>query len=136
MAKKVVRKRPTVTTTKKASTKFRQWEQGDTSGTATLADNEMAAGFLQHPETGLYQTWISTNGLDVNFVSVHQDQQGALDALALFAREVTAGRAAGAAQAMSAGGQADVEPADVDYQTVEKIAADVADRRDVMIVRW
>jgi hypothetical protein len=41
---------------------------------APLDPRQFAGGVIQHPETGLYQCWISTNGLDVICVSAYRQQ--------------------------------------------------------------
>src|SRR2546421_2285776 len=40
---------------------------------APLGPGHFAAGVIQHPVTQLYQTWLSTNGLDVACLSAHRD---------------------------------------------------------------
>src|SRR2546421_8493093 len=40
---------------------------------APLESGHFAAGVIQHPVTQLYQTWLSTNGLDVACLSAHRD---------------------------------------------------------------
>lgn len=52
-----------------------------TDDQAPLGDRQLAAGFIQHPDTGMYQVWLSTNGLDVTCLSVHRDQARAEIAL-------------------------------------------------------
>ncbi len=44
---------------------------------APLDPRQFAGGVIQHPETGLYQCWISTNGLDVICVSAYRQQEPA-----------------------------------------------------------
>lgn len=43
-----------------------------TDPTAPLAPLEFVVGLVQHPHTGLFQVWISTNGLDVISISARQ----------------------------------------------------------------
>src|SRR5260370_31288575 len=43
-----------------------------TDPTAPLAPNQLVVGLVQHPHTGLFQVWISTNGLDVISISAHR----------------------------------------------------------------
>lgn len=42
-----------------------------TNQDALLSLRQTVAGIAQHPDTGLYQTWISTNGFDVTSISAH-----------------------------------------------------------------
>ena len=39
---------------------------------ALLGSRQFVAGFLQHPETSLYQVWLSTTGFDLIYVSTHR----------------------------------------------------------------
>jgi hypothetical protein len=48
-----------------------------TNAHAPLELHLYAAGVIQHPKTGLYQVWLSTNGLDVTCLSAHYDEQRA-----------------------------------------------------------
>ena len=43
-----------------------------TDPTASLAPRQFVVGLVQHPHTGLFQVWISTNGLDIISVSAHR----------------------------------------------------------------
>src|SRR5258708_25617548 len=43
-----------------------------TDPTAPLAPRQFVVGLVQHPHTGLFQVWISTNGLDIISVSAHR----------------------------------------------------------------
>jgi hypothetical protein len=43
-----------------------------TDGEASLDPGQCAVGVVQHPATGLYQTWLSTNGLDIVCLSAHR----------------------------------------------------------------
>lgn len=45
---------------------------------ASLGPGHFAAGVIQHPVTQLYQTWLSTNGLDVACLSAHRDSARAV----------------------------------------------------------
>ncbi len=51
---------------------------------APLGKYQLAAGAIQHPRTGLWQVWISTNGLDINHISAHHNKVAADAALATF----------------------------------------------------
>lgn len=55
-----------------------------TDADAPLADNQLAAGLVQHPDTGYWQIWLSTNGLDLTMVAAHYDQAQAQAALSQF----------------------------------------------------
>ncbi len=60
-----------------------------TDASAPLEQNQFAAGIVQHSESDLYQTWLSTNGLDVTCLCAHRDQaeaDAALRALTAFLR--------------------------------------------------
>ena len=41
---------------------------------ALLGPRHFVAGFIQHPATKLYQVWLSTNGLDLTYLSAHRVQ--------------------------------------------------------------
>lgn len=43
-----------------------------TDPTAPLAPNQFVVGLIQHPQTGLFQVWLSTNGLDITNLSAHR----------------------------------------------------------------
>lgn len=61
--------RPAIATRDAAA--YNQWQQA-TATEAPLGSRQFAAGWVQHPHTGLYQTWLSTNGLDVTCISAHR----------------------------------------------------------------
>jgi len=42
----------------------------------------IAAGVVQHPATGIWQTWISLDGTEITPISSHYDQQVAEDVVA------------------------------------------------------
>jgi len=44
-----------------------------TDADAPLEEGLFAVGIVQHPETLLYQVWVSTNGLDITCVSAHRN---------------------------------------------------------------
>jgi hypothetical protein len=46
-----------------------------------LGSYQYAAGVIQHPNTKLYQVWLSTSGLDVTCLSAHRDVKKANDDL-------------------------------------------------------
>lgn len=48
-----------------------QWQRA-TAAEAPLGPRQFAAGWVQHPQTDLYQAWLSTNGLDVTCISAHR----------------------------------------------------------------
>jgi len=41
---------------------------------ATLGLRQLAAGIIQHPDTGLWQVWLSTNGLDFTQLAAFKDE--------------------------------------------------------------
>lgn len=45
-----------------------------TDARAPLEAGQTVAGFARHPDTGCYQVWLSTNGLDVVSVSAHRQE--------------------------------------------------------------
>jgi hypothetical protein len=60
-----------------------------TDVTAPLGKYQLAAGTIQHPRTGLWQVWVSTNGLDLNYISAHRDKaraEAAVDTFKQFAQ--------------------------------------------------
>ena len=42
----------------------------------------IAAGVVQHPDTGVWQTWISLDGTEITLISSHYDQQVAENVVA------------------------------------------------------
>ena len=52
-----------------------------TDDQAPLSDRQLAAGHIQHPDTGCYQIWVSTNGLDVTCLAAYREQARADAAL-------------------------------------------------------
>jgi hypothetical protein len=64
-----------------------------TDDQAPLQDRQLAAGTIQHPDTGYYQIWLSTNGLDVTHLATYRDQahaDAALEQLKAFLRTTDA----------------------------------------------
>jgi hypothetical protein len=59
-----------VLTTRNAQVKQAFYRRTDSR--SPLAPRQFVVGLVQHPNTGLFQVWISTNGLDVVNVSVRQ----------------------------------------------------------------
>lgn len=60
-----------------------------TDDQAPLAGRQLAAGTIQHPDTGLYQVWLSTNGLDVTCLAAYRELEQAdtsLEGLKAFLR--------------------------------------------------
>jgi hypothetical protein len=57
---------------------------------ASLIDtHQLAAGYIQHPLTRLYQVWLSTSGLDIVCLAAYRNQaqaDGAVDQLQAFLR--------------------------------------------------
>jgi hypothetical protein len=52
-----------------------------TDDQAPLSERQLAAGRIQHPDTGFHQIWLSTNGLDVTCLAAFRDQARADSAL-------------------------------------------------------
>jgi hypothetical protein len=44
---------------------------------AVLEDNELTTGIVQHPVTGLWQTWISFTGNDIQCITAHANPDDA-----------------------------------------------------------
>ncbi|MEH2012133.1 hypothetical protein [Nostoc sp.] len=44
---------------------------------AVLEDNELTTGIVQHPMTGLWQTWISFTGHDIGCITAHNQREDA-----------------------------------------------------------
>jgi hypothetical protein len=42
-----------------------------------LEENELTTGIVQHPVTGLWQTWISFTGNDIQYITAHANRDGA-----------------------------------------------------------
>ncbi len=55
---------------------YEEWYRAADSS-APLKPLQFAAGVIQHPDTGFYQCWISTNGLDVTCVSANYQKESA-----------------------------------------------------------
>ena len=58
---------------------------------APLGPNQIAAGTVQHPDTGFWQVWISTNGFDFTQLAAFKEEHKATNAVALIQKEVAAG---------------------------------------------
>lgn len=52
-----------------------------TDDQAPLRDRQLAAGLVQHPDTGFHQVWLSTNGLDITCLATYRDRARADSAL-------------------------------------------------------
>lgn len=63
----------------------------NTDADAPLDEHQIAAGYLKHPESGLYQVWISTNGLDFTPLAAFQEETKAGATVSLIQQEVQAG---------------------------------------------
>ncbi|MEH1823589.1 MAG: hypothetical protein V7L31_31695 [Nostoc sp.] len=44
---------------------------------AVLEENELTTGIVQHPVTGLWQTWISFTGNDIQCITAHANRDDA-----------------------------------------------------------
>lgn len=53
--------------------KTRQAFYATTDSQAPLAERQLAVGLVQHPDTGLHQVWLSTNGLDITCLAAYRD---------------------------------------------------------------
>jgi hypothetical protein len=67
---KKYRKRKVITTTNPAE---REHFYKLTDEEAPLGPHQLAAGSIQNPRNGLWQVWMSTNGLDLNHISAHRE---------------------------------------------------------------
>jgi len=62
-----------------------------TDDQAPLPPRQLAAGLVQHPDSGLHQLWLSTNGLDITCLAAYRDPNHAdvaLEELKAFLRTV------------------------------------------------
>ncbi len=69
-------KRKVITTTDAAE---REHFYKLTDEEAPLGPHQLAAGAIQNPRNGLWQVWMSTNGLDLNHISAHREPDRAAD---------------------------------------------------------
>jgi hypothetical protein len=58
---------------------------------APLGRYQIAAGAIQHPDTGLWQVWLSTNGLDFSQLAAFSEESKALNAVSLIKLEAQSG---------------------------------------------
>lgn len=77
-------KRPVITSGDQAQQEaFYQTTDPD----APLEAHQIAVGYIQHPDSGLWQVWISTNGLDFTQLAAFRESQKAADAIAILQKE-------------------------------------------------
>jgi hypothetical protein len=69
---------------------FEEWYRAADSH-ASLEPLQFAAGVLEHPDTGFYQCWLSTNGLDVICVSANYQKETAEANLKLLKSLISSG---------------------------------------------
>lgn len=50
---------------------------GGSKKKSVLEDNELTTGIVQHPVTGLWQTWISFTGQDIQCITAHNQREDA-----------------------------------------------------------
>jgi hypothetical protein len=62
-----------------------------TDAQAPLGPHQLAAGYIQHPDTGFWQVWISTNGLDITQVAAFQQPAKAAGAIEILQKEAKNG---------------------------------------------
>jgi hypothetical protein len=62
-----------------------------TDDDAPLGPHQIAAGTVQHPDTGFWQVWVSTNGYDFTQLAVFKENAKAINAVELIKKEVAAG---------------------------------------------
>jgi hypothetical protein len=58
---------------------------------APLGPHQIAAGAVQHPDSKLWQVWISTNGFDFTQLAAFKEEVKAINAVELVKKEVAAG---------------------------------------------
>lgn len=77
-------KRPVITTRDPATRGafYRATDQD-----APLGKYQLAVGAVRHPETGLWQVWLSTNGLDILCLAAFREEQKAINAVTIIQRE-------------------------------------------------
>jgi hypothetical protein len=63
----------------------------ETDREAPLGRYQIAAGTIQHPDTGLWQVWLSTNGLDFTPLAAFRDPGKAANAVDIIKQEGQAG---------------------------------------------
>ncbi len=94
------KKRPTIRTSGKypkrpiaivSDSKEREAFYQATDEEAPLGRYQIAAGTVQHPDTGFWQVWISTNGLDFTQLAAFKENAKAVNAVELIKKEVAAG---------------------------------------------
>ena len=62
-----------------------------TDADAPLGAYQLAAGYLRHPQSGLYQVWLSTNGLDITPLAAFREEAKAGAMVELIQQEGQAG---------------------------------------------
>jgi hypothetical protein len=80
--------RPVITPT--TPQEFEAWYRAADSD-APLEPLQFAAGVIQHPDTGFYQCWLSTNGLDVICVCANYQEEAAEANLTLLKSLISSG---------------------------------------------
>src|SRR5262249_21183282 len=58
-----------------------------TDSEAPLGPSQIAAGYVQHPDTGLWELWISTNGLDITPLAAFKQLEKATGAIEILQEE-------------------------------------------------
>jgi hypothetical protein len=58
-----------------------------TDSDAPLGPLQLAAGYIQHPDTGFWQVWISTNGLDITSLAAFKQPGKAASAIEILKEE-------------------------------------------------
>jgi hypothetical protein len=81
-------KRPVIGTRDPAT---REAFYAKTDQEAPLGPRQLAAGSIQHPDTGLWQVWLSTNGLDFTQLAAFKEAGKAANAVTIIQREAQAG---------------------------------------------
>src|SRR5436305_8215499 len=58
---------------------------------APLGRYQIVAGTIQHPDTGLWQVWLSTNGVDFTQLAAFKEEGNAAKAVVILQKEAQAG---------------------------------------------
>lgn len=77
-------KSPVITTRNQA---VRAAFYNKTDAEAPLGPGQIVAGYIQHPDTSLWQVWLSTNGYDFTQIAAFKDQSKAAGAVEIIKKE-------------------------------------------------
>jgi hypothetical protein len=119
-----------VVTTKNEAVKAAFYKATDEE--SLLAPGQIMAGTIQHPDTGLYQVWLSTNGYDFTQITAFNNQAKAQEAVEIIEKERDAGNLANQqiVDALFAflAGNCDAEPRTLPDATVRELVREIRHR--------